>query len=164
MDNLVVSVLGHRNSGKSTTWNDLFGRSVRTGSYLRRLYLSPKEYVEVFLVSGGPEERETYVGEIIGSQRPRIILCSMQYGQDVTTTIDFFIKNDYSVYCQWLNPGYTDPFDIQMFDRLGLINYLISHNSTLTIQNGKENTNRRVQMIKEFIYGWAWYRDLIQND
>lgn len=164
MDNLVVSILGHRDSGKSTTWNNLFERTVRTGTDVRRLYLRPNEYIEVFLVSGSPEERETYVGEIIGSHRPRIVLCSMQYRQDVTTTIDFFIENEYSIYCQWLNPGYCDPFDIQMFDGLGLMNYLLSHNSTVTIQNGKETANRRVQMIKEFIYGWALYRNLVQND
>lgn len=89
-DNLVIAVLGNRNSGKSTTWNELFGRTVRTGSQMRRLDLTATEYVEVFLVSGSPEERETYVGEIIGTQTPRIVLCSMQYRADVTQTIDFF--------------------------------------------------------------------------
>lgn len=164
MDNIVISVLGHRNSGKSTTWNELFGRTVRTGSEIRRLYLNQNEYVEVFLVSGSPEERETYVGDIVGDQRPRIILCSMQYRQDVTTTIDFFLENNYSLYCQWINPGYSDPQDIQMFDRLGILNYLVANNSTITIQDGKKGLNGRVQLIREFIYGWAKYRNLIQTD
>lgn len=163
MENIVISVLGHRNSGKSTTWNGLFDRTVRTGSETRRLYLNQNEFVEVFLVSGSPEERETYVGDIVGTLRPRIILCSMQYRQDVNTTIDFFLQNHYEIYCQWLNPGYSDPFDIPMFDNLGIINYLISHKSTVTIQNGKLNLNERVQLLKEFIYGWARYRNLIQS-
>src|SRR5690606_159231 len=109
-------------------------------------------------------ERETYVGDIVGDQRPRIILCSMQYRQDVTTTIDFFLENNYSLYCQWINPGYSDPQDIQMFDRLGILNYLVANNSTITIQDGKKGLNGRVQLIREFIYGWAKYRNLIQTD
>lgn len=162
MDNLVVSVLGHRNSGKSTTWNELFGRTVRTGTEERRLYLRPNEYINIFLVSGSPEERETYVGDIIGKQKPRIILCSMQYRRDVTTTIDFFLQNNYSIYCQWLNPGYSDSFDTQIPDSFGILNYLLSYNSTVTIQDGKVNPALRVQLIREFLYGWAKHRELIQ--
>lgn len=161
MDNLIVSVLGHSNSGKSTTWNNLFGREVRTGTELRRLYLKPNQYVEVFLVSGSPEERETYVGEIIGEQEPRIVLCSMQYRRDVLTTIDFFTERHYSLYTQWLNPGYHDQNETSMFDYLGIWNYLNSKNATLLIENGKLDTNARVQRICEFIFGWATYRDLI---
>jgi len=163
MDNLVVTVLGHSDSGKSTTWNDLFGKTVRTGTKVRRLYLRKKEYVEVFLVSGSPEERETYVGKIIGKQKPRIVLCSMQYRNDVTQTIDYFNKNSYSNYCHWLNPGYSDPFDVPMFDTLGLINNLLSLGSTISIQNGKGNRNQRVQLLREYIYGWATFRNLIQR-
>ena len=59
MDKLLVSVIGKRNSGKSSTWNSLFGRTVKTGTKLKRLYLNETEYVNVFLVSGSPEERET---------------------------------------------------------------------------------------------------------
>jgi ribosome biogenesis GTPase A len=38
-DRLFVGVLGNRNSGKSTTWNTLFGATVRTGQYPRILTL-----------------------------------------------------------------------------------------------------------------------------
>src|SRR5258707_15273398 len=102
-DKVVISVLGNRNSGKSTTWNTLFQTTVRTGSNSRRLYLTPTEFVVVFLVSGSPEERDIYVGDIVGQQEPRIILCSMQYRADVTDTFDYFCQNDYSIYAQWLN-------------------------------------------------------------
>ena len=60
-ENLLISVLGNRNSGKSYTWNTLFKQTVRTGTELRRLYLTDNEYVEVFLVSGSAEERKEYV-------------------------------------------------------------------------------------------------------
>ena len=55
-DRLFVSVLGNRNSGKSTTWNRVFcplheDKSVKIGQYERKLYLNPAEWVEVFLIS-----------------------------------------------------------------------------------------------------------------
>src|SRR4051812_18067671 len=102
-DKLVVAVLGHRNSGKSTTWNTLFGHTVRTGNKIRRLFLTESEWVDAFLVSGSPEERHTYVGEIIGEQSPSLVLCSMQYRADVTQTIDYFLENEYALFVQWLN-------------------------------------------------------------
>jgi hypothetical protein len=138
MENLAVTILGNRNSGKSTTWNQLFGRTVRTGTELKRLYLRKKEYVEVFLVSGSPEERQTYVGEIIGQKRPRIILCSMQYRSDVIQTIQFFADNRYSIFSHWLNPGYSDENEIIAFDNLGLTNFLLSLNSIIGIRNGQQ--------------------------
>ncbi len=88
----------------------------------------------------------------------------MQYRQDVTTTIDFFLANSYAVYCQWLNPAYSDPYNYQAFDRLGIFNYLLSNGAMVTIQNAKVNPDPRVQLIREFIYGWAKFRGLIQND
>ena len=39
-DNLVIAVLGNRNSGKSLTWNTLFSRSVKTGPKMRSIYLT----------------------------------------------------------------------------------------------------------------------------
>src|SRR6266699_2292504 len=97
-DKLVISVLGNRNSGKSYTWNTLFRHTVRTGSRMRRLYLNPSEYIEVFLVSGSPEEKHTYVGKIVGRRNPHIILCSIQYLANATQTIDYFLENGYSLY------------------------------------------------------------------
>src|SRR5216683_5668480 len=108
MHNLVVGVLGNRNSGKSHTWNTLFGRRVRTGGRIRRLYVTDTEYVEVFLVSGSAEERQLYVGDIIGSLAPRIVLCSMQYREGVDATIQYFLEHGYLPYVHWLNPGFND--------------------------------------------------------
>jgi hypothetical protein len=137
-NNLLIGVLGHRKSGKSTTWNALFGAEVRTGPNIRRLYLTDTEYVEVFLVSGSPEERQIYVGDIIGNQFPRIVLCSMQYVSDVTQTIEFFSNNDYYLCVHWLNPGYNDEANDQYFDYLGLINRILSLDSTVSIKDAKK--------------------------
>ncbi len=157
--NLVVSVLGNRNSGKSSTWNALFGQTVRTGSQIRRLYLTATEYIEVFLVSGSPEERNTYVGDIIGGHAPRIILCSMQYRTDVTQTIDYFIQHDYSIYTQWLNPGFSDA--AREPDTLSLIDYLLDRDAIVSIRDGTDPLARRVQELSDYLYGWAHSRGLI---
>src|ERR1017187_3287871 len=88
-ERLMVGVLGNRNSGKSHTWNTLFGRTVRTGGEPRHLTLRPGECVEVFLVSGSPEERHLYVDQILSGQSSRIVLCSMQYVDGVQHTLDY---------------------------------------------------------------------------
>lgn len=164
MENLVVTVLGNRNSGKSTTWNQLFRSEVRTGRHPRRLYLSEREFVEVFLISGSAEERELYVGEIIGNHRPRIVLCSVQYIPDSIRTFQFFIDNQYSIFCHWLNPGFSDSNSNQAADILGLLNRVLSFSSMLGIRNGKLEPSDRVQELRDFIHGWAASRGLIQHE
>ncbi|MCA0235864.1 MAG: hypothetical protein LCH81_05740 [Bacteroidetes bacterium] len=161
MENLAITVLGNRNSGKSTTWNQLFEGKVKTGKKIRKLYLREREYVHVFLVSGSPEERESYVGNIIGEQKPRIVLCSMQYRADVTQTIQFFSDNNYFIFSQWLNPGYFDPNETPTPDDLELMKYLLSLHSIVGIRNGKSEVAPRINEIRDFIYGWASSRNLI---
>ncbi len=158
-DRLLVGVLGHRNSGKSHTWNTLFGRTVRRGVYARTLELRPGESVEVFLVSGSFEEREEYAGDILKNQDCRIVLCSMQYIDEVGETLAYFMDQDFSFYVQWLNPGYSD--QAPTFDHLGLISRVLAAHSVLAIRNGRVSADSRVQEIREFIYGWARYRNLI---
>ena len=156
---LLIGLLGNRNSGKSHTWNDLFGQTVRTGKRSRQLELLPGEYVEVFLVSGSFEERGEYAGDILGSQNCRIVLCSLQYTDKVRETLSYLVDQDFHLYIQWLNPGYTDAD--QMDDHLGIVNEILQDTSTLTIRDGKVDVHDRVCEIREFIYGWARYRDLI---
>jgi hypothetical protein len=161
MNKLMVAILGNRNAGKSTTWTTLFERTVKTGKYLRRLYLNDTEYVEVFLVSGSPEEREKDVEEIITVEQPPIVLCSTQYRTDVIETYDYFKNNGYSLYIQWLNPGYSDG-DFAYYDSLGLTERLLSYGAVVAIRNGKEKTDNRINEFRAFIYGWAKYRNLIR--
>lgn len=158
---LLVGVLGNRNSGKSHTWNNLFGRVVQRGKHPRQLELQPGKCVEVFLVSGSFEERDEYAGEILEDQNCRIVLCSMQYIDDVHDTLDYFIENDFFLYMQWLNPGYSDPGE--NWDRLGLVNKILSVQSAFALRDGRINASDRVQEMREFIYGWATYRNLIHD-
>jgi hypothetical protein len=158
-DRLLIGVLGHRNSGKSTTWNTLFGQRVKTGTQPRRLILRSGDSVEVFLVSGSPEERELDVELIIGRLDCRIVLCSIQYVPHAVDTFDYFIRNGFSLHVHWLNPGYQDRSPIA--DDLGLMNYLLDHGGTISLRDGQQPPAGRVQEIGETIHGWATYRNLI---
>ena len=160
-DRLLVGVLGNRNSGKTHTWNTLFQRRVNTGRNSRKLMLFPNEHVEVFLISGSPEERDVYAGKILNNQDCRIVLCSLQYTMEVRDSIKFFNDENFQMYIQWLNPGWKDQPDKPGWDSLGIATEILSLQSSLTIRNGKVDAGGRVQEIREFIYGWAKFRDLL---
>jgi septin family protein len=160
-DRLIIGVLGNKNSGKSLTWNTLFGKTVITGKGERQLWLSKTEWISVFLISGSPEERETYVGDIIGNASPQIVLCSMQYREDVTKTIDYFAKNNYDFLFHWLNPGFND--GIKNEDSIQLISHILNYNSLVGIRDGKVDPGERVDEIKEFLRGWANTHDLLHS-
>lgn len=162
-DHLLVAVLGNRHSGKSTTWNSLFDKTVKTGEYLRDLYLNRAQSVEVFLVSGSPEERELDIREILPEPPlPHIVLCSTQYRQDVTETFDYFFGKGYEVFVQWLNPGYRDGSAYQ--DGLALQDYLLGKGATLQVRDGRIDPASRVRELRQFILGWAKHRDLITTE
>src|SRR5437660_10705806 len=102
MSELVISVLGTRNAGKSETWKTLVGSRVRTGTHSRPLQLTPEVCVDVFLVSGSAEERHTDIETILRTQTPDIILCSVQYHQDARDTFQFFLNHNYDLIVHWL--------------------------------------------------------------
>jgi hypothetical protein len=160
-ENLLIAVMGHQNSGKSTTWNDLFGDTVKTGKWCRMLWLNDNESVEVFLISGSPQERQLDVEAILDGKRPRIVLYSLQYVDGVWATYDFFFRNDYSAFVQWLNPGYSDgaayPDDLELIPRL------LGQTTLLSMRDGTAPTETRVQELRECIAGWARPRGLIQE-
>jgi len=48
-DRLLIVALGNMDSGKSKTWDTLFGRTVKTGATLRFLYLKkPRGLITYF--------------------------------------------------------------------------------------------------------------------
>jgi hypothetical protein len=123
------------------------------------LELRPNECVEVFLISGSFEERKEYAGDVLAGNKARIVLCSIQYSQQVSETIDYITEEGFDVFVQWINPGFHD--NEAYFDRLGLSNQLAWKRATISMRNGKSPTALRVQEIREFIYGWAVYRGLV---
>jgi ribosome biogenesis GTPase A len=79
IERLFVAVIGSQNSGKSTTWNTLFGREVKTGKQPRTLRLHDGgRSTEVFLISGPNEEKHRYAADVLENIDCRIVLCSVQ--------------------------------------------------------------------------------------
>jgi hypothetical protein len=162
-DKLLIGILGNASSGKTYTWNTLFGREVRTGKNLRRLYFNETDYVNVFLVSRSPGKRRQAVSSILGKSRPDIVLCSLQYQHSLLDTLKFFRQNAYLMYIQWLNPGYADSNEVPLFYDLEMINRILSDTAFLSVRNGKKSAEPRTEDILDFLYGWAGRRGLIRK-
>ena len=169
MDRLVVAVVGNPNSGKSHTWDMLFGRGrpVRTGIHERDLPLCNGEVVSVFLVSGAPQERKKRgkpIGEIIRGN-PRIVLCSLQYRDDVPEGVfgsfQYFFHLGFFAFVHWLNPGFHNP--VAEEDHLGLVPYLLAENSLIGIRDARIDATDRVEEMRDFIRGWALRRNLVRQ-
>jgi hypothetical protein len=160
-DRLAVVVLGTRNSGKSTTWNRLFGAAVRTGRHERRLYLNRAQSVDVFVINASPEETETHVRDLLPDPLPPIVLCSVQYRDDAVDTFRYFLQNGYAVFVQWLNPGYSDSG--RYADELGLRDFLLAKGATLQQHSGVRHLPRRVREIRQHRLGWGTYRNLVHT-
>lgn len=157
MSKLAVIVIGNRKSGKSTTWNELFGRTVRTGSEMRPLKLSDGRTVSVFVVSGSPEERGIYVGDIVVGGA-RIVLCSLQYTEKARESVRFFADNGFALYVQWLNPGYHD--ESAAPDVLGFASFLLHAGAIVSIRNAQGNPRGRVRELRDYLSGWITDRRL----
>lgn len=159
---LAIAVLGNRNAGKSTTWYQLFDKQVRTSSQTRTLYLTSSHYItDVFLANGSPEERDKPVEDIIGELDPTVVLCSTQYTAD-NQTLQYFIDHGYDLYVQWLNPGFSD--QAPYADERDLVNQLIRAGATVAMRDGTSSPEERVKEIRQFIFGWAAARNLINLD
>lgn len=160
-DRLMIGILGNAGSGKTYTWNHLFEHEVRTGRNLRRLYLDPSHYTQVFLVSRSPGKRRMNIVDILRGDKPRIVLCALNYQRSVIKTLDFFVQNNYTLYLQWLNPGFSDDQDSPLFYDLGLITRILSVTAYVSIRNGKNPPGQRAEDIRDFMYGWTSRRGLL---
>lgn len=158
MSKLAIIALGHRRSGKSTTWNTLFERTVRTGTEIRELALTTDLTIPVFLVSGSPEERQLYVGDIISDANPRVVLCSLQYTEGGRDSIQFFVDNGYRLFVQWLNPGHSDKGLLP--DSLGFLPFLLYNGAVVSIRDGQQEPYQRVREIRDYLIGWVSSRRL----
>lgn len=162
-ERLLVVVIGHRNAGKSKTWNTMFERSVKTGKESRYLYLNKAQWIDdVFLVNGSPQERDVPVEEMMPEELPRIVLCSVQYREGAKDTFNFFFQHGYDVFVQWLNPGYSDQNNYP--DDLDLVMWLLDRGAALCQRTGKDEPEARVNELKQYVLGWATFRDLVRTE
>lgn len=150
---LLIGVLGNLGAGKSTTWNEFFGRNVHTGKNIRYINIHD-EKIPVFLINGAPLERKTNLEYILPDKDPQIVLSSFLYHKDVKKNFKFFIDKGYELFILWLNPGFSDPNDKVLFYNAGIINYLLSNSATVAVKNGKESPLLRSNDIKNYLYAW----------
>ncbi len=150
---LLIGILGNPKSGKATTWSTLFQKTVRTGKYERELEINDQK-TNVFLINGAPLERKTEIKKILPKYDPQIVLCSFSYHKNVKQNFNYFIKKNYHLYIQWLNPGFNDEFNSSLFYQYGIIDYLLTCGAEVCVVNGKENPIHRVELMKNKIYGW----------
>ena len=78
----------------------------------------------------------------------------------VTATLKFVFEADFWLYVHWLNPGFSDAEEGP--DRLGLINRILHNGGTVAIRDGRIDPQARVRELREFIYGWAKFRNLVR--
>jgi len=164
---LVIIALGNKNSGKSNTWYEIFGRVIRTG--WKKLVLSKKDldvfiknssfeemgtkvHEDVFVRNASFEEYGDNVNDVFNAENhiPNLVFCSVQYTEKGIKTISWFKDNGYYLYIQWLNPGYYDKeeySDSLEFEKK------FSEYGIFTKCSGKEKV-KRINEIKQFIYKW----------
>ena len=71
----------------------------------------------------------------------------------VRKTLDYVVEEGFDLFVQWLNPGRSDSGE--NYDRLGLMPWLLGHNATVSMRDGKIPPFRRTEEIRQFIHGWA---------
>lgn len=163
-EKLMVGVLGGTKSGKTHTWNLIFGKKlVKTGRKIRKLWFDDETYVEVFLISRSAQKRKMDIKNIIKDKDPKIVLCSLQYAPKLSQSLKYFVDNGYFMYIHWLNPGYKDKHDLPLFFDSDLVDWMLSVPSMLGVRNGKQKADFRVKEIQDFIYGWARGHGLLET-
>ncbi|MDD2386323.1 MAG: hypothetical protein PHP52_06020 [Bacteroidales bacterium] len=150
---LLVGVLGNLGAGKTTTWKTLFQKNVHTGKHVRFVVIHDVK-IPVFLINRAPLERKTELEYILPNEDPQIVLSSFLYHKDVKKNFDFFIAKGYELYIIWLNPGYYDANEKDLFYNAGIINYLLSHEACVSVKSSKKTPESRVNEIKNYIYSW----------
>lgn len=169
MSKLAICVLGEADSGKSTTWYELLGGTVRSSRVnTRSLLIGNRECVDVFLLNSSCEEFDEEIDERLPEESPRILLLAIQYSNDhrikPADTISWLIDNRFDLYIQWLNPG-CDSNGIRPAydDYLGIVDY-INKNKNKNDVVEKWNSSKlhaRCKRIKEIINVWARPKKLI---
>jgi len=171
IDKLAICVVGYPDSGKSETWYSLFGTKVKRGKYERELCVfedptsSKKEYANVFLINGSPQESGEIINDMIPITHPQIILCSLQYiegkayAEGLFDSVKWLENSGYDLFVLWLNPGYNN--DFPYLDNLGLFSRIQKNdNNLIGRRNGNHNPENRAEEIRNFIYGWSKPRGL----
>jgi hypothetical protein len=166
---IAIIALGKPHAGKSTTWYEIFGRTIRSG--VKQLDLDGRNltvrvknasfeesddeietYFAVLVINASNEESGKKIEDYLDvNDLPWIVFCSVQYIKDGLMTIDWFWEHGYYLYIQWINPGYHDerPYDdfLELEKRYG-------SSGKFKRRSGKEKKERAAAIV-EFLRAWV---------
>lgn len=166
MSKLAVIALGRPNAGKSSTWYQLFGRTIRTGWKTLELASPEQAFVqnssfeetgkviseEVFVRNASFEESGNEIEDYFNKDEglPYLVFCSVQYIEKGKRTIKWFVDHGYQLYIQWINPGFRDTQD-----RVDYLDFedTFRRYGRFEKRSGKEITER-VEEIRSFVTKW----------
>lgn len=160
---VAILILGNRNSGKSNTFYEFFGKKIRTG--LKKINFNKKD-IELFVKNSSFEEMDQEINDAIfvrnssfeelddeaenffnENNLPKIVLCAVQYKEKGLSTIEYFKNKGYYLYIQWLNPGFKDTKE---YDDFLNFSSTFSEYGEFHQVSGKEKKLRTAQ-IKTFL-------------
>jgi len=163
--------MGEQGSGKSSTWESLFGRKHLSG--LRLLQLNRYIFTKVLLFVSSPQENywtktkflQTFKNRERG-ESPDIVLCSLQTSitnnmalrQVVSSKdiIDYMNDNGFDIFIQWLNPGFNSGID----NTPNITNQVMSYCETDSVigikkENATIDPAERTERLRDVILGWV---------
>ena len=86
----------------------------------------------------------------------------MQYTNTAYDDFEHFIDYGYDIFVQWLNPGYSDAAAYS--DDSSLVSRLLHSGATLHVRDGRLPPEQRICEMRQYILGWATYRNLLHTD
>jgi len=165
---LAIITLGRPNSGKSSTWYEFFGKVIRTG--WKTIYIN-KQKLEIYVRNSSFEETNDEIGidifvrnssfEEYGDEPetffdddnlPEILFCSVQYIKKGICTIQWLVDHGYSLYIQWLNPGFKDA---TKYDDFLKFEEAFSMHGIFLTESGKEKANR-LKKVNDYLAKWIF--------
>ena len=166
---IAIVALGKPHAGKSNTWYEIFGRTIRSG--VKQLDLNGwnlivrvknasfeesddeiETYFEVLVINASNEESGKEIEDYLDvDDLPLIVFCSVQYIKDGIKTIDWFRDHGYYLYIQWINPGYHDQ---RPYDDFLKLEKRYQSGGTFTKRSGKEKKERASDIV-EFLRRWV---------
>lgn len=169
---LFVAVIGEQRSGKSVTWEALFGKRVQKGK--KTLVLNEYLQTSVFVFVSSPQEnywtKEKFQTEFNRTnQQSRIILCSLQshptgnmINRRVVTkeeVLDTAKDNGYDIFIYWLNPGFRTGLDRHQNIEHEIMN-LTERKAVIGFKkfDARNQPSIRAEYIRKMILGWIQSR------
>lgn len=166
--------MGEQGSGKSITWETLFGGRHRSGIHM--LQLNRYIHSRVLLFVSSPQENRWNMNAFLNTFRNRqrgenldIVLCSLQttltnnmIRRHVTSArdiIEHMDENGFDIFIQWLNPGFTSEIDNTPNITQQVMSYCeIDSVIGIRNENATLNPEDRAARLREVILGWVQSR------